>query len=926
MKSTETYEELLERERKARIAAEEALKEKQLELQNVKQGLIKLNTNLELEVSKRIDEIKRRETQRSVLFDKHPFPIMVYELSSLKILEVNNTAIEQYGFSQKEFQEKIVLDLHPSDEITKLKKHIKNIKKGIFNEEQWNHRTAHGEIFEVNITGNFLDYIGKKARLVIIEDVTEKNRLLKEKIDQERKYLEFIENSSDIIYRINESGNFIYVNLTALLITGYTKEELLKMNFADLVAEKYVKQVTSFYQFQMENKLESTYTEFPIVDKNGKQHWIGQNVEFATNETDPEVIFNATARDITERKKVEKKLLRSEEKFRSIIENMELGLLEVDTDNTIIKAYPKFCLLTGYDAKELEGKQADELLLDDEGRRIMEQQVKGRNKGDTNVYEIQVIKKDGSKIWVLISGAPFYDEYNRLSGSVGIHLDISAQKILESDLKAAKIKAEELLKSKELFLANISHEIRTPLNAIIGITQLMNESIHDPNLVTQLEHVNHAGKGLLSLINELLTLSKVDANKLVLNTSTENLYTVLKQNFDLLQIQASDKNFEYNFDVKIPKNNNYYFDSQRLGRVIQNLLSNAIKFTTKGEVKLFAEIYSSSHNSDIILFQITDTGIGIPQDSQDKIFENFEQADNNLTGDFGGTGLGLSIVKKILGLMNGEISVESKKGRTKFEFYLKLKRESKTNAKEDSIIQSNSQKDLSGVEILVAEDNEVNIFLIKSILNKLNAKVHIVDNGLKAVKFLESTTVDLVLMDMRMPVLDGIGATIQIRKELELSDLPIIALTANAGEKNKQICMDSGMNDFIPKPYTIDQLRQTIENNLPTRSEIKTENNELHARDEDIMDEEIQNKLNRIFVEDAEHRIVVIEQAIMENDYITIKDICHSMKPSLNHLGQDDLYQLSIKIENQDENIGEQSQEFLKKLITFVKELKKKIE
>lgn len=924
MKSTKTYEEILERERKARIEAERKLKEKSLELINVKQEAHKLNTNLEDEVTRRIEEIKKREAQRGALFDKHPFPIMIYELSNLKILEVNNTAIDKYGYSQKEFQQKSVIDLHPQKELNKLKKHIKNIKKGVTKESQWHHVDFRGNEFEVSITGNFIDYMDKKARLVIIDDVTEKNRLAKERLDQERKYLEFIEHSSDIIYRINEGGSFIYVNPTAISITGYSKEELLKMNFGDMIAEKYLKQVTSFYKFQLENRLESTYTEFPIVDKNGEQHWIGQNVEFAPFEKGAEIILNATARDITERKKVEKKLLRSEEKFRSIIENMELGLLEVDTNNTIIKAYPKFCLLTGYDAKELEGKKAQDLLLDTEGRKIMIGQLNERNTGQTNVYELQITKKDGSKIWVLISGAPFYDEYNRLSGSMGIHLDITERKLLESELKAAKIKAEELLKSKELFLANISHEIRTPLNAIIGITELMNQSISEPEVSTQLEHVNHAGKGLLSLINELLTLSKVDANKLLLKTSSENLYTVLKQNFDLLQIQTSDKNFDYVLDIRIPEKNNYFFDPERLGRVIQNLLSNAIKFTSEGEVKLFAEIYRSSHNSDIILFQISDTGIGIPKDSQAKIFENFEQADNNLTGDFGGTGLGLSIVKKILGLMDGEINVESKKGNTTFEFYLRLKREVGVKSEKKYPEQEPVKGSLDGVKILVAEDNKVNIFLIESILKKLNATAHIVDNGLKAVEYLKSNAVDLVLMDMRMPVMDGVAATIKIRKNLKLIDLPIIALTANAGEKNKQICKDSGMNDFIPKPYTINQLHQTILNNI-SPNKISSSESDAPLNEDNIIDDELQKKLNKIFIEDSEIRIKIIENSIRENDFNTIKDICHSMKPSLNHLGHNLLYELSMKIEGQDENLESLSRSFLKNLITFVKVLKKDI-
>ncbi|MFT6983006.1 MAG: PAS domain S-box-containing protein [Crocinitomicaceae bacterium] len=917
MSEKEAFERILIRERKARKEAERIMEEKSLELLKVNEKLSELNIHLEKEVADRTQEIKKNADQLNVLFNENPFPVIVYDISSLQILDVNNTAIEKYGYDKNEFLLKTVYNLHPNDEVERIEEYILARKTTNTRSSAWKHLSAMGNEFDVLVTSSPIIYNGTPCRMAIIEDITEKNILLREKDLQKQNYQDLIENSSDIIYRINPKGNFIYMNPSGIKMSGYSRDEILQMNFSDLIAPSYLKQVVNFYKFQMQEKLDTTYTEFPIITKEGIEYWIGQNVEASEFTEDGEVVYNATARNITERKKLEKAHLRSEEKYRSIIENMELGLLEVNVKGIITKAYPKFCLLTGYSHKELEGGKA-EFLLDENGLSTIQEQTDSRKTGISNVYEIQLIRKDGSKIWVMISAAPFYDEYNRVQGSVGIHLDITNRKTLENDLLHSKTTAENLLKSKEMFIANVSHEIRTPLNAIIGITELMLNSSHDEALISQLDHVSHAGKGLLSLINELLLVSKIDADKLTLNPTNYSLSKCLNSNFELHKNEAIEKGLSYSIQFNIPETNEYCFDHLKLGQVVQNLLSNSLKFTKTGSVQLKVNLVSSIDNVDIIEISVIDTGIGIPKENLESIFGNFEQAINNQSGEYGGTGLGLSIVKKILALMGSEIKVESKNGQTAFVFQLKL---FKTQLIEPTDFTSINQKGaLHGVNVLVAEDNKANQFLIENVLKELDASFTIVNNGQEAIKYLRINSVDVILMDMRMPVMDGIEASRIIREENLHENKPIIALTANADDKNKSICLASGMDDFLAKPYTISDLVKRIKTALGQSYSIDTKPVEPFQ----IKNDSFQKRLNEIFNQDSQIRLVKLKEALISSDFDSIIDICHSMRPSLMEMGQNSLLKIAEKIESGD-NLESNSKSFIRELEEYLIDLKSKV-
>ena len=366
---------------------------------------------------------------------------MVYCLETTKFLAVNKTAIDKYGYSLEEFLEMTISQLHPLEEQLELEEHLDDVSKGIFETKEWHHVTKDGQLMLVKADASSIEYEGLKSRLVTVEDVTQIKKIERERRINERKYKDLVETASDIIYRCSEKGYFKYVNPKAMYLSEYSEEELLGMHFINIVRDDYREFVISFYENQIESKTLTTYLEFPVVTKSNKEFWIGQKCDLDLLDNG-EVEIIALARDITDRKRVQDELSRSEEKYRNIMENMELGLLEVNNEDVITKVYPKFLDLTGYTEDELLGKVAVDALLSSDAKSIMQHQNLKRKKGEPDVYELELLCKDGSKKWVIISGAPYYGSDGEIAGSIGIHLNITDRKKMES--VARKMETNEL--------------------------------------------------------------------------------------------------------------------------------------------------------------------------------------------------------------------------------------------------------------------------------------------------------------------------------------------------------------------------------------------------------------------------------------------------------------------------------------------------
>ena len=634
--------------------------------------------------------------------------------------------------------------------------------------------------------------------------------------------------------------------------------------------------------------------------------------------------------DVTLEKNTEKVLQNKEEKYRSIIANMNLGLMEVDLDDNILFANQSFCKMSGYELEEIIGKKASDLFLSPRTKGSIEGINDKRRQGISDAYQLPLKNKKNEDKWWLISGAPLKNDEGKIIGSIGIHLDITHQKEIEKELIEAKLKAEESAKTKEEFLANMSHEIRTPMNVILGMSNQLYKTELNKQQNFYVNTINGAADNLLVIINDILDISKIEAGKLKLEAITFNIRDVIKRSITVLSLKAEEKGLELKMQIDKSIASVLVGDPYRLNQIMLNLISNAVKFTEKGSVEVFckAKIYNDKYQQ--LSITVKDTGIGMDEVYQSKLFQKFLQEENSTSRKYGGTGLGLSITKQLVDLMNGEIKVESKKNKgTTIELLIPFPigkpedLESENPAKVDSRI-------LNGKRILLVEDNHMNRLLAIEILKYYGAEIDEAINGKIATELISENKYDVVLMDLSMPIMDGYEATSIIRNKLK-SATPIIALTANAIKGENKKCLEAGMNDYISKPFDETSLVQTIGkwmgqkisiNELP--KQITALENELFSlkkiREISKGNENFVQKIVQTFSEQMQISLIEMRNAIAANDYDLLYLHAHKSKTNVDTMCIDSLRNEIRTLEKMasDKVINQETKRIFKKVETVM--------
>lgn len=390
--------------------------------------------------------------------------------------------------------------------------------------------------------------------------------------------------------------------------------------------------------------------------------------------------------------------------------------------------------------------------------------------------------------------------------------------ILE-DYSEAKEKAEESTKLKEAFLANMSHEIRTPMNAIIGFSDILSKRNLGEQEKEYVRTIKSAGENLLTIINDILDISKIEAGMMTFEEHTFSVGELFESLNVMLMGKAKEKNLElvFSYDKNIP--DVLLGDPTRLSQIIINLTGNAIKFTQTGKVTVHAKLLQQisdntegNRNNDNVLleFSVEDTGIGIPADKLENIFERFRQAESHTTRKYGGTGLGLSIAKQLVELQGGTLAVKSEiKIGSVFTFSIPYKKSVEVLHPTEITGKKFNMQELSSLNILLVEDNRLNVVLILSLFSEYKLKLQVAENGSVALEKMKENKFDIILMDMEMPVMNGYETATIIRKELK-NTIPIIAMTAHAMSGERERCLSLGMNDYISKPINADLLFEKI--------------------------------------------------------------------------------------------------------------------
>jgi len=531
----------------------------------------------------------------------------------------------------------------------------------------------------------------------------------------------------------------------------------------------------------------------------------------------PVRIFGAL-QDITERKRAERSLEERTAYLNALVENSPVAIVVVDSDTRVQVCNPAFESLFQYRREEIAGAQLNELIAP---RELLEEAAeissKVEKEGQHAHFTTRRRRKDGSLVDVELYGVPLRVA-GKLVGVYGLYLDITDRKKAESELQKAKEAAEAANRAKSEFLANMSHEIRTPMNGVLGATELALDTDLNPEQREYLGMAKTSAETLLSILDDILDYSKIEAGKLDLDPISFRLREWLALATKPLALRAQQKDLEFTCDVHSGVPEQIIADPTRLRQVVINLVSNAIKFTDRGKVGLEVAVDAREGDRLQLHFVVRDTGIGIPTDKQEIIFGAFSQADGSTVRRFGGTGLGLTISLRLVKMMGGQLWVDSQLGRgSRFHFTTQARASSDAvlvdRAEGADLISCRSLPDgQRKLRILLAEDNSINQLLAARLIEKRGHVVTVVNNGREALTALEKASFDAVLMDVQMPEMDGFDATAEIRKKETGTGehLPIIAMTAHNMTGDRERCLAAGMDSYVSKPIRPEELFKEI--------------------------------------------------------------------------------------------------------------------
>ena len=628
-----------------------------------------------------------------------------------------------------------------------------------------------------------------KGVIIISKDINEQKTREHTILESEERFRQLVESANDIIYRTDFDGNFVYINPEASKIFGYSIEELKNLHFSVLIREEYVERVTSFYKNQFSNRTPNTYYEFPMRSKEGKEIWLGQNVQILTD-GDWVLGFQALARDITTRKRI------------------------------------------------------------------------------------------------------------------------------ENELKLAKKEAEESSKAKQEFLSTMSHEIRTPLNAVIGLTNLLSDGkIGNEEQQELIEGIKISADNLLHIINDILDFSKIESGKFSLeNTPFElnKLLSGVKQSF---AGQVLEKGIQLIFNSDEAEDQLLQGDPIRISQILLNLISNAVKFTQAGKVTVDVLTEPTSTEDIWLKIKVSDTGIGIPQEQMQSIFDSFSQASKSTTRKYGGTGLGLTITNMLVRMMKGTIKVDSAPNKgSVFEVKIKLQQATK-----DDIPSTNdsgkTESIIEGKTILLVEDNQMNQLVASRYMRRWGAMIDVANNGLDAIDLLKKKRFDIILMDLEMPDMDGYETTRYIRNRLEkpYNEIPIIAITASAFVSVKEKVLKFGMDDYVTKPFDPAILKEKISNTLLGRKSSNTKNSNTKSHTYISPDGKLYNlaylleasagdysfveKMIRTYLNNTPKYLDELKKWMMQNNFYELKRVAHKFKATVTIVGIKEIEDLIDELE-----------------------------
>jgi PAS domain S-box-containing protein len=579
--------------------------------------------------------------------------------------------------------------------------------------------------------------------------------------------------------------------------------------------------------------------------------------------------------------------------YKTVVEDGSDIIFIVDYTGLIVYHNASVHEVLGYNVDGLIGKNFFDFLLPTTVSTMRETFKASESRAYTRNVEIQFLSNEGNYRFLEFNAINLKHQES-LSGFILDCRDIEQRKNNEAEL-------QRLQKAKEQFLANISHEIRTPINGIAGMANLLGQNPSRDESETYLSAIRHSAENLKLIINDILDLAAIESGKLKFEKIAFNLIDLLPSLIGTFTYQAKAKKLNLTYSIDDHLNTFLIGDPVRLNQILINLISNAVKFTHNGSIKIRCYIQKKIEGVSWVTFEVKDTGIGIPEEKLNTIFDSFSQADESVTRRYGGTGLGLTIVRQLVELQQGIIEVKSKENEgstfiVSIPYTIgKIKPEDVNN---DTILSQDQPIDFKTdqLRVLLVEDNDINRLYAQSILKKWKCYLDIAENGLVAIEKVKNTYFDVVLMDIQMPGMDGYEATKAIRAMESSKDIPIVALTANATQHDVELCLAAGMNDYLAKPFTPEDLHRKIFEDLKIkrnsegrplqRNQALTYNLD-YLRSISSNNQEFINEMVTTFIQTIPPILREIQTCIESHDWVKFSKLVHQIKPSFTLMGLD---------------------------------------
>ncbi|MGI2183131.1 PAS domain S-box protein [Shewanella oncorhynchi] len=642
-----------------------------------------------------------------------------------------------------------------------------------------------------------------------IDDITE-SKLAIGQLEASRLQLTNITESIpctvyQLLWHSPTDRRFTFLSGAAMKMLGLHRDDLIS-NF-DIIAERIFDEERPDVVRALSGKSEDRFQwirEFRYRHPNGSIRWMEAGASGHVEE-DGAITWNGYVMDITQRKSIEQELALSEAHFKALFDGATIGIVNVDVKGVILDCNDQFCADMARSRESLRNTAIFEV-LSAQDKLIAKAQFKELVGGKIDHYrgERSFIRPSGAPLWMTVNVSALLDAQGQFESAVISMVDMTELKLLSDELLLAKEQADAASKAKGDFLANMSHEIRTPMNAIIGMSQLCLQTELDQKQKNYVEKIERASQSLLSIINDILDFSKIEAGKLDIESVPFQLDTMLEDLSDMFSEKAAHKQIELLFAVA-PNVPRYLLgDSLRLGQVLINLMNNAIKFTERGEVLLSLSLVEQQDDDVVLRFSVRDSGIGLTEQQQAKLFKSFTQADTSTTRKYGGTGLGLAICKQLVELMGGNIGVESQFGHgSTFYFTVKLQ----ISEGQKLVL----EQELEGMSVLVVDDNATARDIMRTTLESMGFRVDTVRSGEEAISRCLLQTYEVALIDWKMPNMDGLETARQIQLQAK-SQPKILMVSAHANHEFITQIEQLALAGYISKPISASRMLDGIMN------------------------------------------------------------------------------------------------------------------